>query len=60
MEDNCPSNDYKKGEPQGKCWGNGHYMCPTCIHYRHDFKLYGQEYIDWAYMRQGELHVVTI
>lgn len=26
----CPSNDYIKGTPSGKCWGCGHYLCNEC------------------------------
>ena len=59
MED-CPSNDYKQGEPQGKCWGDGHYRCPTCIHYRADFKEHGQELIDYAHNIQGEIQILSI
>ena len=28
----CPSDEYKKGEPEGECYGVGHYMCHECIY----------------------------
>lgn len=34
----CPSNDFINGEPNGKCWGDGHYMCNYCKYFRKDFK----------------------
>ena len=49
MENFCPSNDYKSGKPNGKCWGCGYYMCGECFHYREDFKRLGQDYIDFAH-----------
>jgi hypothetical protein len=33
----CPSNNYESGKPNGSCWGDGHYMCDTCKHFREDF-----------------------
>lgn len=27
----CPSNNFIKGTPSGKCWGCGHYMCYQCV-----------------------------
>jgi hypothetical protein len=60
MEDQCPSNDYKQGEPQGKCWGDGHYRCQSCIFYRADFKKYGQELIDYMHQIQGQIQITSI
>lgn len=48
----CPSNDFTEGEPSGKCWGDGHYLCQSCKWYRADFKKYGQDYIDAAHNAQ--------
>ncbi len=49
LEDECPSNDFTEGSANGKCWGDGHYECINCIHYREDFKRLGQEYIDYVH-----------
>ncbi len=38
LEDDCPFTDYEVGEPAGKCWGDGHYMCTLCKNFRADFK----------------------
>ena len=56
--DECPSSDYKLGEPNGNCWGDGHYSCKSCIHYREDFKRLGQDFIDFAH--SGEMRFTTI
>lgn len=37
-EEDCPTNDFEMGEAQGKCWGDGHYLCTVCRHFRADFK----------------------
>lgn len=55
MRSCCPSNDFEEGEPSGKCWGDGHYLCQSCKWYRADLKLYGQEYIDGAHNAQAGL-----
>jgi len=52
MRSSCPSNDFTEGEPSGKCWGDGHYLCQSCKWYRADFKQYGQDYIDAAHNAQ--------
>lgn len=39
----CPTQDFESGEPQGKCWGDGHYLCNGCKHLRTDFKGDGWE-----------------
>jgi len=57
MED-CPSNDFKEGTPQGKCWGCGHYMCRECKFYREDFFRLGQNYIDFIHNIQS-FQVIT-
>ena len=49
----CPSNDFEPGTPNGKCWGDGHYQCNTCINYREDFNRLGQDFIDYAHTSQG-------
>jgi len=56
----CPSNDFKEGEAQGKCWGDGHYRCQSCVHYRQDFKLHGQKLIDHMHEVQGQIQITTI
>ena len=58
MED-CPSNDFKEGKPQGKCWGCGHYLCRECLHYREDFLRLGQKYIDFAHDIQS-FQIITL
>jgi len=60
MEDCCPSDDFKEGMPQGKCWGDGHYRCQSCQFYRADFKKYGQKLIDFMHISQGEIQITTI
>lgn len=45
----CVSQDFEPGEPSGKCWGDGHYQCKICKHYREDFKRLGQDFIDFAH-----------
>lgn len=35
--EDCPTSDYEPGLPNGCCWGDGHYDCDTCIHFREDF-----------------------
>lgn len=54
-EDDCPTNDFIDGKSNGNCWGDGHYRCQNCIHYRADFKEKGQDYIDWMHTLQGGL-----
>lgn len=62
----CSSEDFEKGSPQGKCWGDGHYMCDNCKHFRKDFVgvegfkkreniLMGQAMIN-AYILEEVLH----
>lgn len=59
-DEECPTNDYEQGEPQGKCWGDGHYECRNCKHYREDFKRLGQDYIDTAHQNQGQLQYILL
>lgn len=33
----CPSDEFEDGTPSGSCWGDGHYMCESCKHFRKDF-----------------------
>lgn len=56
LED-CPSNDFEQGTPNGYCWGDGHYQCKDCIHYRADFKRGGQEFIDFVHTYQNGITV---
>lgn len=37
-DEDCPTTDYVVGEAQGKCWGDGHYLCNHCVFFRADFK----------------------
>lgn len=37
-DQDCPTNDFTTGEPQGTCWGDGHHLCSFCKHFRADFK----------------------
>lgn len=55
VRDDCPSNDFESGEAAGQCWGDGHFACRECKHYRADFKLHGQDYIDFNHASQGGL-----
>lgn len=32
-ENDCPSEDYAIGKPNGECETDGHYLCEGCIHY---------------------------
>jgi len=52
-DEQCPTNDYIQGKPNGSCWGDGHFQCKNCIHYREDFKRLGQDYIDFAHEQQS-------
>lgn len=36
--EDCPTEDFTEGTPEGKCWGDGHYKCDNCIFFRADFK----------------------
>lgn len=38
ISNDCPTKDFFNGEPSGNCWGDGHYLCDVCKHYRKDFK----------------------
>lgn len=57
-EDECPTNDFEKGESNGKCWSDGHYKCTECKNYREDFKRLGQEYIDFCH--QPRIYITTL
>ena len=59
-EEQCPTNDYKEGEPQGSCWGDGHFECKNCANFREDFKRLGQDFIDFAHQQQGAIRFVSI
>lgn len=60
ISEQCPSNSYKEGESQGKCWGDGHYECKNCKHYREDFKRLGQDYIDFMHEPQWQMYITTM
>ena len=36
-QNDCPTGSYFPGKPSGHCWGDGHYMCDGCKHFRADF-----------------------
>ena len=58
-DDFCPSNDFKSGNPQGKCWGCGHYICKECVFYREDFLRLGQNYINFVHNIQS-FQIITL
>lgn len=33
IENDCSSKDYEVGKPNGRCEGDGHYMCKGCINH---------------------------
>jgi len=55
--DQCPSNDFEQGNANGRCWGDGHYRCKVCKHYRADFKRNGQEYIDFVHVMNKQVEI---
>lgn len=59
-DERCPSNDYTVGDPKGTCWGDGHYDCKNCKHYREDFKRHGQVYIDYIHELNRERIYMSI
>ena len=60
IREDCPSNDFKSGEPQGKCWGDGHYLCNECQYLRKDFKGDGWMKRDRMIEMQGQIQITTI
>lgn len=56
----CPTNDFQEGESNGKCWGDGHYRCKECVHYRKDFKEHCQEYIDFVHQSQSGIKLTVL
>ena len=60
IEDQCPTDSYEKGNPDGTCWSDGHYECKDCKHYREDFKRLGQDYIDFVHQVQGGIQILTL
>lgn len=60
LSDDCPSRDFEVGTPDGNCWGDGHYQCKKCIHYRADFALHGQDFIDAMHQAQGGITIRTL
>lgn len=59
LSEQCPTNDFTLGEPKGKCWGDGHYLCKSCENFRADFKTNGQNYIDSVHNLQDELQIIN-
>ncbi len=53
----CPTNDFKTGEPNGTCWGDGHYMCNSCENFRSDFKGDGCKKRDILLQGQGGIQI---
>lgn len=60
VETHCPTDDFDKGTPSGKCWGNGHYQCKECAFYREDFKRLGQEFIDFIHQEQERWDIIIL
>lgn len=60
MHSACPSNDYTEGEPSGKCWGDGHYMCNTCKWLRADFKGEDWKKRDALLAGQGGIQITVL
>ncbi|MEK6828772.1 MAG: hypothetical protein AABY15_01510 [Nanoarchaeota archaeon] len=59
--EDCPSDDFEKGTPAGKCWGDGHYMCDGCKHFRSDFVgAEGVEKRDNILRGQSMVNIYTI
>lgn len=58
-DEECPSLSFKRGEPQGECWGDGHYECKNCVFYRRDFFKNGQDYIDFVHNLQGRIQLIV-
>ena len=53
ITEECPTNNFERGKPNGKCWGDGHFECNNCACYREDFNRLGQEYIDFTHQIQN-------
>jgi len=53
----CPSNDYVKGTPTGKCWGCGHYLCYECVNL--DRRITPESYHNLM-MAQGGLQIIIV
>lgn len=60
LSDDCPSRDFETGTPNGNCWGDGHYQCKECVHYRADFYHLGQDFIDAVYRAQSGIRIRTL
>lgn len=59
-DEQCPVNEFEQGIPAGNCWGDGHYECKNCIHYRSDFYRLGQDYIDFVHQMQNGIQILTL
>lgn len=57
---NCPTNDFTYGEPNGKCWGDGHYLCNSCKYLRADFKGNGWEKRDALIAAQIGMRITSL
>lgn len=57
---NCPSDDFSHGEPNGKCWGDGHYLCNGCKYFRADFKGDGWEKRDALIAAQIGMRITSL
>lgn len=53
----CPSNDYLKGCPSGKCWGCGHYLCYECANL--DRRINAETYENLM-AAQGGLQIIIV
>lgn len=59
MNEHCPSDEFEYGMPSGGCWGNGHYQCRQCKHFRCDF-VNNQQYVDYLHERQAQIQILTL
>jgi len=53
----CPTNDFKVGKPEGKCWSNGNYHCNECK-WLNPFFL-DKEVLNNALSSQGGIRITT-
>jgi len=59
-DEECPSESFEKGDASGKCWGDGHYRCKECKHYRADFKEHGQPLIQYMHDIQSQIRITAL
>jgi hypothetical protein len=56
----CPTDDFSLGKPNGKCWGDGHYLCDQCMYFEPKFVgPEGKKLRDEIISMQGQLRVFT-